>query len=43
MTAYGTPEIAQGALDLGVYRVISKPFGMQDAAALVWEAHAAAH
>jgi DNA-binding NtrC family response regulator len=41
MTAYGTPEVAQGALELGAYRVISKPFGMQDAAALVSEAHAA--
>jgi DNA-binding NtrC family response regulator len=43
MTAYGTPEFAQSALDLGAYRVIGKPFGMQDAAALVSEAHAAAH
>jgi DNA-binding NtrC family response regulator len=43
MTAYGTPEMAKGALDLGAYRVLSKPFAMQDAAALVSEAHAAAH
>lgn len=29
MTAFGTPEVIQGALDLGVYRVIHKPFEMQ--------------
>jgi DNA-binding response OmpR family regulator len=30
MTAFGTPEVIQGALDLGVDRVISKPFEMHD-------------
>jgi DNA-binding NtrC family response regulator len=40
MTAYGTPEILQAALDLGAYRVISKPFDMKDLAPLVRQAHA---
>jgi two-component system response regulator (stage 0 sporulation protein F) len=40
MTAYGTPEILQAALDLGTYRVISKPFDMNDLASLVRQAHA---
>jgi len=40
MTAYGTPEILQAALDLGAYRVISKPFDMNDLAPLVRQAHA---
>ena len=40
MTAYGTPEIVQAALDLGVYRVISKPFDMNDLAPLVEQAYA---
>ena len=40
MTAYGTPEIVQAALDLGVYRVISKPFDMNDLAPLVAQAYA---
>jgi AmiR/NasT family two-component response regulator len=30
MTAYGTPEVTKGALDLGVYTVMSKPFEMHD-------------
>jgi DNA-binding NtrC family response regulator len=38
MTAYSTPEVAQGALDLGARTVISKPFEMSDMAALVTEA-----
>lgn len=41
MTAYGTPEIVRGALELGAYRVVSKPFEMQDVANLVAEAAAA--
>ena len=40
MTAYGTPDILQGALDLGVYCVISKPFEMNDVAPLVTKAYA---
>jgi len=40
MTAYGTPEIVRGALELGAYRVVTKPFEMQDMANLVAEAAA---
>jgi two-component system response regulator AtoC len=42
MTAHGTPEMANAALALGAYRVVSKPFAVQELAALVSEAHAAA-
>lgn len=38
MTAYGTPEVIAGALDLGVYRVMSKPFEMQDLEHVLLEA-----
>ena len=41
MTAHGTAEVVQGALDLGAYRVVSKPFEVQDMASLVTEALAA--
>jgi DNA-binding NtrC family response regulator len=41
MTAFGRPEVVSGALDLGAYRVISKPFEMQAIADLVRQAHAA--
>jgi len=41
MTAYGTAEVEKGALDLGAYRVVSKPFEVQDMASLVTEALAA--
>jgi DNA-binding NtrC family response regulator len=40
MTAYGTSEILQGALDLGAYCVINKPFEMNALSPLVAEAHA---
>jgi DNA-binding NtrC family response regulator len=39
MTAYGTPEIARDALALGAYRVVGKPFEVQDLARLVQQAH----
>jgi two-component system NtrC family response regulator len=39
MTAYGAPEVVRGALDLGAYRVISKPFDMSAVADLVAQAH----
>jgi DNA-binding NtrC family response regulator len=38
MTAYGTPEITQHALDLGAYRVVDKPFDMDGLESLVIEA-----
>jgi two-component system response regulator HydG len=39
MTAYGTPEVVRGALDLGAFRVISKPIEMHDVAGLIAQAH----
>jgi two-component system, NtrC family, response regulator AtoC len=41
MTAFGTPEIVKGALDLGAFRVLGKPVEVHDLAALVSEAYAA--
>jgi DNA-binding NtrC family response regulator len=41
MTAVGTPEVTSGALALGAYRVVPKPFEVHDMAALVVQAHAA--
>jgi DNA-binding NtrC family response regulator len=35
MTAFGTPEVVQHALDLGALRVIIKPFEMNEIASLV--------
>jgi DNA-binding NtrC family response regulator len=40
MTAFGTPEILQGALDLGAYCVLNKPFEMTALSSLVTAAHA---
>ena len=39
MTASGTPEVTTSALDLGVYRVMNKPFDMQSLESIVLEAH----
>ena len=41
MTAFGTPEVVRGALDLGAFRVVSKPFEMDAVADLVAQAYAA--
>lgn len=41
MTAHGTSDLVKGALDLGAYRVVSKPFEVQTMTALVAEALAA--
>ena len=30
MTAFGTPEMTKGAVDLGAYEVLNKPFDMHD-------------
>jgi DNA-binding NtrC family response regulator len=38
ITAHNSPEIAQGAIALGAYRVISKPFEVDSLAALVKQA-----
>jgi DNA-binding NtrC family response regulator len=43
MTAFGTPEVVKGALDLGAFRVVGKPFEVHDLAALVSEGYAARH
>ena len=40
MTAFGTPEIIEQALGLGVSRVIQKPFEMDDLEALIVAASA---
>ena len=40
MTAYGTPEVATAALDLGAYRVVSKPIEVSEVTELVTKAHA---
>jgi DNA-binding NtrC family response regulator len=39
MTAHGTPEVLQGALDLGAFCVISKPFEISQIPPLVKRAH----
>jgi DNA-binding NtrC family response regulator len=39
MTAFGTPEVVRGALDLGAFRVIGKPFEMEMIADLVTQAY----
>jgi DNA-binding NtrC family response regulator len=41
MTAFGTPEVVQGALNLGAYRVLSKPFDMHGVEELITEAYGA--
>lgn len=41
MTAYGTPEVVKGAMDLGAFRVVGKPLEMSDVPALISQAHAA--
>ena len=38
MTAFGTAEVTSGAIKLGAYRVVPKPFEMHDMAALVMQA-----
>lgn len=38
MTAFGTPEVTAGALQLGAYRVVAKPFDMHDMVNLVAQA-----
>jgi DNA-binding NtrC family response regulator len=38
MTAHGSPELAQDALDLGAYGVLDKPFEMSEIADIVDQA-----
>jgi DNA-binding NtrC family response regulator len=35
MTAFGTPEVAQAALERGAFKVLHKPFEMQEIASVV--------
>jgi len=35
MTAYGTPELANDALERGAFKVLHKPFELQDVTSLV--------
>ena len=42
MTAHGTPEVVEAALDLGVQRVVPKPFEVHDIAELVLQVHVSA-
>jgi DNA-binding NtrC family response regulator len=39
MTAYSMPDLVQGALDLGAFRVVSKPFEIGEMLSLVRRAH----
>jgi DNA-binding NtrC family response regulator len=41
MTAFETPEVMTGALQLGAYQIIPKPFEVHEVAALVLQAHVA--
>ena len=43
MTAFGTPQVVKGALDLGVYHVLHKPFEMRDLESLLREACSSGH
>jgi DNA-binding NtrC family response regulator len=38
MTAYSSPEVVRGALELGAFRVLSKPFEMGDIVGLLADA-----
>jgi DNA-binding NtrC family response regulator len=38
MTAHGTPEVTKGALNLGAYQVMHKPFELHDLEPLLVEA-----
>ena len=41
MTAFGTAEVGRGAIELGAFRVVVKPFEVHELASLVQEAHRA--
>lgn len=43
MTAFGKPEVVRGALQLGAFRVVNKPFEMEAIANLVTEAAGASN
>jgi len=39
MTAYGSADVLRGAIELGAFRVVGKPFEMNELTALIQEAH----
>jgi DNA-binding NtrC family response regulator len=39
MTAYGSPDVTRGALELGACEVLDKPFDIHDLGAIVRRAH----
>lgn len=41
MTAYGSSEVVSGAMQLGAYRVVDKPFDMNDVEPMVRNAYQA--
>ena len=41
MTAYGSPEVVQGAMQLGACRVVDKPFDMDDVEPMIRNAYQA--
>ena len=41
MTAHGTPDLTRGALDLGAFRVVDKPFDMHELEPILLDACAA--
>ena len=43
MTAFGRPDMVRGALELGAYQVVNKPFEMQAIADLVAQAASSSH
>ena len=43
MTAYGTPDVLAGAMELGAYRVLTKPVDMHEVSAFVHAAYASRH
>ena len=43
MTAFGTPEVTRGALELGAFGVVDKPFDMQSLEPMLRQARASIH
>ena len=43
MTAFGTPEVTSGAMKLGAYRVVAKPFDVHEMVDVVTQAHQSHH
>jgi AmiR/NasT family two-component response regulator len=41
MTAYGAPDVTRGAIELGVYQVMSKPFELHNLPPLLMKAYRA--